>query len=75
MKHLIALFLMASTAPALAHPGDHAGLDLLMLTRHFFEPDHIIFAMLAGAVGVLAYRAGRKAEAKAQRQEHRHDPR
>lgn len=44
--------------PAFAHPGEHGGLDLMALAAHFFEPDHLIFATLAGIIGVLAYRAG-----------------
>lgn len=67
--------LAAAATPALAHPGDHAGFDFAALAAHVFEPDHIIFATLAGIIGVLAYKAGRRAEARARTQEVRNDPR
>ena len=56
------LLLVAS--PAFAHVGDHAGLDVAGLIAHVFETDHIVFAFVAALTGVLAYRAGRRAEAK-----------
>lgn len=58
MKLRYLLPLMFAATPAFAHPGDHLGMDLVALAAHFFEPDHIIFATLAGVIGVLAYRAG-----------------
>lgn len=51
---------LAAATPVLAHPGAHAAMDLRALAAHFFEPDHLIFAMLAAIIGVLAYRAGVK---------------
>ena len=58
LKYVLAGCSAVLASPALAHPGDHAGLDLMALAGHFFEPDHIIFATLAAIIGVLAYRAG-----------------
>ena len=77
MKRLIALPLLLSCAPVLAHPGAHQGMNLAELAGHLFETDHIIFALVAVAVGLLAYRAGRRAEARsrANASERRHDPR
>lgn len=73
MKTTLTVLLAFAATPALAHPGDHLGMTLAMLAEHLFEADHIVFATLAGIIGVLAYRAGRKAEIRAQEQ--RHDPR
>ena len=73
MKTALSLLLALAATPALAHPGDHLGMTLAMLAEHLFETDHIVFALLAGVIGVLAYRAGRRAEIRAQ--ESRHDPR
>ena len=55
-----ALTVLAALAagPAIAHPGAHAGFDLMALAAHVFEADHLVFATLAGIIGVLAYRAG-----------------
>lgn len=73
MNRLILIAIALSATPAMAHPGNHAGLDLAALAAHLFEADHIIFATLAAIIGVLAYKAGRRAEAR--KQEARHDPR
>ena len=70
MKSVLTLLLASLATPALAHPGDHLGMTLAMLAEHLFETDHIVFALIAGAVGVLSYRAGRKAEIRAQEQHH-----
>lgn len=51
-------------SPAFAHVGDHSTLDRVAMIAHFFEADHIIFALIAVVTGVLAYRAGRRAEAR-----------
>jgi hypothetical protein len=51
--------------PALAHPGDHSQFSWSALAAHLFEPDHLIFAALTIAVGFLAFRAGRRAERRA----------
>ena len=53
------------TVPAAAHVGEHTGMSLSQLASHVFETDHIVFATIAVAVGILAYRAGRRAEARA----------
>jgi hypothetical protein len=60
---LVAGLLLAG--PALAHQGDHTHFDLMGLIAHVFETDHIVFAIIAILTGVLAYRAGRRAEARA----------
>lgn len=52
--------------PAWAHPGDHTHLSLLGLVQHYAEADHLAFLALTVTVGWLAYRMGRRAEAKAQ---------
>lgn len=65
-SHLSSLvFFIMTVIPASAHPGQHAGMTVVDLARHLFEPDHVIFAGLAGLVGIFAYRAGRRAEARA----------
>ena len=60
---ITALSLLAT--PAGAHVGDHGGMTLSQLAEHFFETDHIVFAVLIVVAAVLAYRAGRRAEARA----------
>jgi hypothetical protein len=65
MRFRIIVATVLLSAPALAHPGEHGGFSLRELATHILEPDHILFAVLAAAVGVSAYRAGRRAEAKA----------
>lgn len=58
-----ALALIAT--PAVAHPGDHGALSFLQSLAHIaLEPDHLIFAAATVVVGVLAYRAGKRAGAK-----------
>ena len=72
---LIALGVLFSSA-ALAHQGTHGHLDILGVLAHIFEPDHVIFAAIAIVSSVLAYRAGRRAEARAiAKRGERHDPR
>lgn len=58
MLRTLTTFGLLAASPALAHPGEHGGMDFASLAAHFFEPDHIIFATIAAIVGVLAYRAG-----------------
>lgn len=73
------LALLAS--PAFAHQGDHAHFALAALLAHVFETDHIVFAAIAALTGIFAFKAGRRAEARAQaaksnlKQERNHDPR
>ena len=63
MKPKLAIVaLLASAAPAAAHFGDHGGMMLSQLASHVFETDHIVFAAVAVVVGILSYRAGRRAE-------------
>ena len=57
--------LMLLVAPAAAHVGEHGGMTLSQLASHVFETDHIVFAAIAIVVGILSYRAGRRAEARA----------
>jgi predicted outer membrane protein len=64
MKRLAVLLLAMVATPALAHQGDHTQFDPVGLILHVLEPDHVIFAALAILTGVLAYRAGRRAEAR-----------
>lgn len=59
------LLLVILTAPSSAHVGEHTGMTLTQFAAHVFETDHIVFAAIAIAVGVLSYRAGRRAEARA----------
>ncbi|MGL5446453.1 MAG: hypothetical protein ACRDBL_04000, partial [Rhabdaerophilum sp.] len=63
MVLLVPMIWLAS--PAFAHVGDHARFDFASLLAHLFEPDHLFFAGLTIVVGFLAFRAGRRAEARA----------
>ncbi len=63
-KYAICLFLLLPSA-AFAHPGDHAHLGWASALMHLLEPDHIFFAIVTVVASVLAYRAGRRAEARA----------
>ncbi len=49
----------------LLHVGDHTGISLNALGLHLLEPDHLIFAGLTVITGLLAYRYGRRVEARA----------
>jgi hypothetical protein len=77
----LALMTAAIAAPAYAHTGDHSFLRTSVdALWHLLEPDHIVFAALTALVGVMAYRAGRRAEARASvtKSSHKdqpHDPR
>jgi hypothetical protein len=51
-------------SPAFAHVGDHAHFDLMGMLAHLFEADHLVFAGITVIATVLAFRAGRRAEAK-----------
>jgi hypothetical protein len=58
------LALSTLTAAAAAHPGNHTQMTLIELVRHTAEADHLAFLALNVIVGILAFRAGRRAEAK-----------
>lgn len=62
-KYAIGLFLVLPFS-ARAHVGGHAHFDWAGLFTHLFEPDHLFFAAVAIIASVLAYRAGRRAEAR-----------
>lgn len=65
MKKLALCLWIGSAVPAFAHVGSHGGLDVAALMAHLFEPDHLFFAAVTIVASVLAYRAGRRAEARA----------
>ena len=51
--------------PALAHPGGHEHMTFLELVQHVAQPDHLALLALIVIVGWLAFRSGRRIEAKA----------
>jgi hydrogenase/urease accessory protein HupE len=63
-KYAICAFMLLPST-AFAHPGDHVHLDWASTLAHLFEPDHIFFAGVTVFASALAYRAGRRAEARA----------
>lgn len=76
MKKLCFIPFVVLATPALAHQGDHTGFDWMGLAAHLFEPDHIVFAAIAGLTGILAFKAGRRAEARVHAtKERNHDSR
>lgn len=73
---LLSIVSASLATPAFAHQGDHTHFDWAGLLAHVFEADHIVFAIIAVLTGVFAYRAGRRAEARAHiKREKTHDPR
>jgi hydrogenase/urease accessory protein HupE len=64
---LLALSVSLSASPAMAHPGDHAIFSAAALAEHLLEPDHLVFIALVVLVAILAYRVGRRAEARQRR--------
>jgi len=56
---------IAIATTASAHPGNHTHMSLLDVVQHYAEPDHLALLALTVIVGVLAYRWGRRIEAKA----------
>lgn len=66
MKKLGFIPILVLASPALAHQGDHTGYDIAALVTHFFEWDHLLFSAIAVITGILCFRAGRRAEARAQ---------
>jgi hydrogenase/urease accessory protein HupE len=64
LKAIATLAAMLPATPALAHPGEHGHMSLTELVAHYAEPDHLAFLALTVLVGVLAYRAGRRTEAR-----------
>lgn len=76
MKKLIFVPFVILSLPALAHQGDHTRFDIAGLIAHVFEWDHLVFAAIAVLTGVLAFRAGRRAEARVHaKRERNHDSR
>ncbi len=82
LRSALTLTLTGLAAPAFAHVGDHSGFSLAALASHLFEPDHVAFAVIGAGAAWLAFKAGRRAEARArqraesgQKQERSHDPR
>lgn len=70
MRSITALFLSLAVTPVLAHPGDHTGFSTVAFGWHvLLEPDHLFFAALTVAVGVVAYRIGKRAGHKEARVE------
>jgi hydrogenase/urease accessory protein HupE len=65
MKKYAICFIFLSTSPAFAHVGDHAHFDWAGIIAHLVEPDHLFFAAVTIITGFLAFRAGRKVEARA----------
>ena len=61
---LMAVSMLVAGA-AHAHPGQHEHMSITQLIQHYAEPDHLAFLALTVIVGGLAYRIGRRAEAKA----------
>jgi hypothetical protein len=57
----------------LLHIGDHTVMSLSQFGWHLIEADHLAFAALTIVVGILAYRQGRRVEARvhAQRRDDR----
>ncbi len=64
MRALSAIIVASLATPALAHPGAHAQLSVIDLVAHYAEPDHLAFLVLTVLVGFVAFRAGRRAEAR-----------
>lgn len=54
----------AAASPALAHVGDHSHFTLEQLGEHLLEWDHLFLIGLAGAIGFMAFHAGRRSEAR-----------
>ncbi|KAF0226633.1 MAG: hypothetical protein FD175_3000 [Beijerinckiaceae bacterium] len=73
MKNFVIVVLSMLPLPALAHQGDHTGFDWAGLLAHVFETDHMVFAAIAVVTGILCFRAGRRAEAKAMAKRHQGD--
>jgi hypothetical protein len=57
-------FLLTLANPALAHMGDHSRFALPEMAAHLLEWDHLFFLGLAGVIGIMAFRAGRRLEAR-----------
>jgi hypothetical protein len=55
---------LVAASTAFAHPGDHSRMSPLEFIQHYAEPDHLAFLALTVIVGVLAFRWGRRVEAK-----------
>jgi hydrogenase/urease accessory protein HupE len=78
MRYLSVISLsFAAALPAFAHVGDHSFIrSSADAIWHLLEPDHIVFAVATVIVGIAAYRAGRRAEARVHvNKDKPHDPR
>jgi hypothetical protein len=66
-RSLVILAMTAiASSPAAAHPGDHVHMSIGEMIAHYAEADHLAFLALTVIVGWLAYRAGRRTEARIQ---------
>ena len=65
--------LLTLASPALAHMGDHSHFALAEMAAHLLEWDHLFFLALAGVIGIMASRAGRRLEARRIRFNRRRD--
>lgn len=63
-RFALVTLLLAVPGTALAHPGNHGGMSVSEVIRHYAEPDHLAFLALTVIVGVLAFRWGRRIEAR-----------
>lgn len=82
MRNIAILLFFLIATPTLAHVGDHAAFSMKALLGHLLELDHIAFAVIGAGAAWLAFKAGRRAEARAQQrrelrnnQERNRDPR
>ena len=64
-RSLLMVVTALAATPALAHPGEHGHMGLIELLQHYAEPDHLAFLALTVIVGVLAFKLGRRTEARA----------
>lgn len=71
---ILAAVSMLGASAAQAHPGQHEHMSLAQIIQHYAEPDHLAFLALTVIVGGLAYRLGRRVEAKSRVAPVRKDP-
>ena len=77
MQRVLALLaaLAVTTQTAIAHPGDHVQMSVTELIAHYAEADHLAFLALTVIVGWLAYRLGRRTEARVRAKSRNHEGR